>query len=62
MDLGWSESVLVLFGKFLDDKVVQQRLYVLVIGHVSRGTKNGVVTNGMKALNVLESGEGSVRR
>jgi len=54
--------MLVLLGKFLDDEVVQQRLYVLEVGHVSGGTENGVVADGMKTLNVLESREGTVRR
>ena len=62
MDLSWPKSVLILLGKFLNDEVVQQRLDVLAIGHVSGGTKNGVVTDGMKALDILESSEGTVRR
>jgi len=54
--------MLILLGKFLDDEVVQQRLDVLEVGHVSRGTENCMVSNGMKALNVLKSREGTVRR
>ena len=52
----------ILLGKFLDDEVVQQRLDVLKVGHVSGGTENGVITNGMKALNTLKSRERTVRR
>jgi len=52
--------MLILLGEFLDDEVVQQRLDVLAIGHVSGGAENGVVTNGVKTLNVLESGERTV--
>jgi len=52
--------MLVLLGKFLDDEVVQQRLYVLEVGHIPGGTENGVVADGVKTLNVLESREGTI--
>lgn len=62
MYLSWPKSMFILLGKFLDDEVVQQGLDVLEVGHVSGGTENGVVTNGVKALNILEPREGTVRR
>jgi hypothetical protein len=62
VDLSWSKGVLVLFGKFLDDEVVHQGLDVLEVGHVSRGAEDGVVTNGVETLHILESREGTVRR
>lgn len=62
MDLGRSKSMFILLGKFLDDEVVQQRLDVLEVGHVPGGTENGVITDGMKTLDILESGKGTVRR
>ena len=62
VDLSWSKGVLVLFCKFLDDEVVHQGLDVLEVGHVSRGTEDGVVTNGVETLHILESREGTVRR
>ena len=54
--------MLILLGKFLDNKVVQQRLDVLEIRHVSRGTENGVITDSVKTLNILKSRKGTVRR
>lgn len=60
MDLSWSKSMLILLGEFLDDEVVQQRLDVLAVGHVPGGAENGVVTNGVKTLNIPESGERTV--
>jgi len=62
MDLGRSKSMFILLGKFLDNEVVQQRLDVLEVGHVPGSAENGVVTDGMKTLDILESGEGAVRR
>lgn len=62
MNLGWPKSMFILLGKFLDDEVVQQRLDVLEVGHISRGAKNCMVANSVKALNVLKSRERTVRR
>ena len=62
MDLSWPKRVFILLSKFLDDEVIQQRSDVLEVGHVSGGTENGVITNGMKALNIPESREGTIRR
>ena len=61
MDLSWPKSVLILLGEFLDDEAVQERLDVLAVGHVPGGAENGVITNGVKTLDVLESGERTVR-
>ena len=52
----------VLLGKFLDDKIVQQRLDILEVGHVPGGTEDGVVANGVKTLNIPKSRERAVRR
>ena len=62
MDLSWPKCVFILLSKFLDDEVIQQRSDVLEVGHVSGGTENGVITNGMKALNTLKSRERTIRR
>lgn len=61
MDLSWSKGVLILLGKLLDDEVIQQRSNVLEVGHVPRGTENGVITNSVKTLNVSESCKRTVR-
>jgi len=62
MDFSRPKSMLILLGKLLDDEVVQQRLDVLKVGHVSGSTENGVVTNGMKTLNIPEPRKRTVRR
>lgn len=61
MDLGWSKGVLILLSKLLDHEVIQQRLDVLEVRHISRGTDNGVVADSMKTLDISESREGTVR-
>jgi hypothetical protein len=61
MNLCWSKGMFILLSKLLDHEVIQQRLDVLEVGHISRGTDNGVVTDGVKALDISESRKGAVR-
>ena len=61
MDFGWPKDVFVLPGEFLNDKIIQQRLDVLEVGHVPRGTENGMVTNGVETLNISKSCERAIR-
>lgn len=61
MDLGWPKGMLIVLSKLLDHEVIQQRSDVLKVGHISRGTENGVVTDGVKTLDISEPREGTVR-
>jgi hypothetical protein len=52
-----AKAVSVLSGVLFDSEFVEKDLDVLEIGHVAACTDNGVVTNCMETLDILEPGQ-----
>ena len=60
MDLGRAEGVAVLCCELVYDELVEDGLDVLKVGHVAPCADDGVITDGVETLDVLEACEGTV--